>query len=123
MTLTLCGYLVLFIFIFCQFEDIEAVVDDLEELITSGDGDGSMIIDHFRGDYEYESTEEEEEEEEENKKPDGYFEDSNENDTEGIRSEKWIKLGFVVYHACKLLPVFKAWTDILDANYLEKNFS
>ena len=99
---------------------MEAVVDDLEEFITSGDGDGSMIIDHFRYDYDYVSTEEEIDE---NKKPDGYYEDTNENDTRGIRKEKWLKLGFIVYHSCKLLPVFKQWCDIMDENYLEKNFS
>ena len=86
---------------------MEAITDDLEEFITSGDGDGSMIIDHFRDDYEYQSTEEEIDE---TKKPDGYYEDTNENDTLGIRENKWIKLGFIVYHAIKLLPVFKVLT-------------
>eukprot|EP01083_Nonionella_stella_P031717 86825_1 len=105
-----------------EYEDFESICEDLEEFVTSEDYDydGSCIIDHFRTEYDYESTENEEED---SKQVDGYDEDTNDNDTKGIREQKWIKLGFVLYDAIQLLPVFKAWCDIVNETYLEKHFS
>eukprot|EP01084_Bolivina_argentea_P279638 478088_1 len=75
-----------------QFEEIESVVDDLDEFINSPVHDGSIIMDNFKQQFEYDN-------------------------------DKWIKLGFIIYHSCKLLPIFESWTDIIDENYLEKWFS
>eukprot|EP01084_Bolivina_argentea_P123971 219684_1 len=36
---------------------------------------------------------------------------------------KCIKILFTIYDACKLLPVFKVWTDTFHIDYLEKWFS